>query len=167
MLFKTRLKRLAKTALAVLLFIGMMTGAVLFLQYSGGHSYIVKAEEALSADDYEKASEYLKEISPKSKYYPQAQSLLNDITTEQKYRKIAELCHFDKSFSPDTSKLYENVRDNYAAYLQKLVDEEKYEQALYIIENTDPSLKTEAIEETERAIRAKLEETTQSPPPLP
>ena len=74
MLIKTRLKRLAKTALAVLLFIGMIAGAVLFFQYSGGHSYIIKAEEALSADDYEKAAEYLKEISPKSKYYPQAQS---------------------------------------------------------------------------------------------
>ncbi len=167
MLIKKHLKRLTKAALAVLFSIGMIAGIVLFLQYSGGHSYIVKAEEALSADDYEKAAEYLKEISPQSKYYPQAQSLLNDITTEQKYRKIAELCQLDKSYSPDTSALGENIRDNLAVYLEKLVADGKYEQALYIIENTDPSLKTEAIEETERAIRAKLEETTQSPPPLP
>ena len=167
MLFKNHFNRLAKTIISVLLFIGIISGTVLFLQYNSGNSYIVKAGEALSAGDPDTAEEYLKKVDPKSRYYPQAQSLLNDITTEQKYRKIADLCRLDKSYSPDASALYANTAKGLEEYLKKLVDAGKYGQALYIIENIDPSLKTETIEKTEKAIHSALEETTQSPLPRP
>lgn len=135
-------------------------GAVLF-QRQSGHKKMVMAEEALSAGDPEKAAQYLEEVPAKSKYYPQAQSLLNDINTEKRYKAFSSKSVFDmkdggaKYSVPSSAEIYAQARTNIEVYIQKLVDAGEYAQALAVIKKIGPQLKGAETEKIEQMIYSK------------
>ena len=146
---------------------GAVVGAAELTQRLSGHKYIVMAEEALAANESEKAAEYLEEIKPKSRYYTQARSILNDIYTAKRHDEDIKMIrenfksHSSEINVPTTKEIYGNTQEELAEYLQKLVDAKEYTQALEIISKLDPSLKNDKIEEIEQKIREETETAAQ------
>ncbi|HAG04532.1 MAG TPA: hypothetical protein DCG28_03735 [Lachnospiraceae bacterium] len=154
--------------LAVVLCTGIGVGAWLLTDRSN----IKKAEAALCENDYTQALELYGKINGNSRYYKQVQTRIGEINKavdcyEQAQKSIEKPSYLDamaqctdakkcNTNMPMIDELYTKAQNGLSEYINKLLNEENYKDALAAINKIDAVYKNDDIMAAEAAIMDKV-----------
>ncbi|MBR1737107.1 MAG: zinc ribbon domain-containing protein [Firmicutes bacterium] len=166
---KIAVKIFFATCLAIFIFVCSAYGAWIWID----NNNMEDAETALLSNDYGQAIELYGKISEKSRYYEQSQNRIKEInnaiakykSAEEKYKKPSyldamKLCKEAKEYNtnmPMIDDLYKTAQDGVGKYVQKLVNEKNYKNALTTINKIDKGDRNETVNAAEKTIYAKIQ----------
>ncbi|HAG04531.1 MAG TPA: hypothetical protein DCG28_03730 [Lachnospiraceae bacterium] len=133
---------------------------------------IKNAEAALCENNYTQALELYGKIHSKSGYYNQAQKRIEEINTaveccdkarksieKPSYLDAMQQCKNAKEYNtnmPMVDELYTNAQNGIAEYINKLIGEENYKNALVVINKVEDTDRNEAIKAAETTVMDKV-----------
>lgn len=134
---------------------------------------IKKAEAALGESDYTQALELYGKINSRSRYYEQAQKRIVEINEAVKccedaqksidkpaFLDAMEQCKKAKEYNtgmPLIDELYATAQNGVADYINKLINEEDYKNALAVVNKINAEDRNEAVKTVETTIMNKVQ----------